>query len=57
MGKNRKNKPRLVCKDGRYYEDGKLLRKKDYIYHSSAHEPDYLLTSNGKYRLREVLYV
>lgn len=57
MGKNRKNKLRLVCKDGRYYEDGKLLRKKDYIYHSSAHEPDYLLTSNGKYRLREVLYV
>ena len=57
MGKNRENKSRLVCKDGRWYEDGKLLRKKDYIFHSDCHEGEVIVTKKEKYRLREAIYV
>lgn len=42
---------KLERKNGRWYENGKPLRKKDYIFHASAHERAYVLTDNGKYRV------
>lgn len=55
----KRKKARLVFKNGHWYEDGKLLRKKDYIYHSSAHEGEYIISciTCNKYRLKEAIYV
>lgn len=43
----------LVCKNGRWYENGKCLYKKDYIYHSSGSEGNCLISclTGQKYRL------
>ena len=57
MGKNRKNKPRLICKNGHWYEDGKLLRRKDYIFQADCHEGEIIITQKNKYRIREAIYV
>ena len=42
---------RLTRRNGRWFEDGKPLRKKEYIFHASAHERPYVLTDTGKYRV------
>lgn len=49
----------LVCKNGRYYENGKLLRKRDYAECYSAHEQDYILSylTGQKYLRSNVQYV
>lgn len=45
---------RLVYKGGRWYENGKYLPKKDYIFHASAHDQEsiYSCRTNERYRLR-----
>ena len=51
-------KKSLVCKNGRFYENGKMLRKQDYAECYSAHEPNYILSflTGCKYRLCKVDY-
>lgn len=49
--KRRRLRNRLECRNGRWYENGKPLKKKEYIFHASAHERSYILTDNGKYRV------
>ena len=54
--RHKKSKSVIECRRGRYYENGKPLRKKDYIFHASAHEPEYILTEKKKYRMSEVIF-
>lgn len=44
----------LELKDGRWYENGKWLPKKDYIYHDSSHDGPSIISgiTNQLYRLR-----
>ena len=44
----------LELKDGRWFENGKWLPKKDYIYHASANDgPSLIRCITGQlYRLR-----
>lgn len=50
MSKNNK----LVNRNGRWFENGKLLLKKEYIFHASCHDGEsiYSCRTNEKYRLR-----
>ena len=52
-------KPRLIRKNGRWYENGKYLSTKNYIFHADSHEGEYILSciTGQKYRLREAIYV
>lgn len=54
-----KKKNRLIYKNGRWYENGKLLPKKNYIFHADAHEGECIISclTGQKYRLREAIYV
>ena len=56
---NRKPKLRLICKNQRWYENGKYLSKKDYIFHADCHEGECIIScvTGQKYRLREAIYV
>lgn len=49
--KRPKPKSILEFRNGRWYENGKPLRNKEYIFHANAHERSYILTYNGKYRV------
>ena len=50
----RKNKNVLELKDGRWFENGKWLPKKDYIWHSSSNDGDSIISriTGQLYRLR-----
>ena len=54
-----KRKNRLIWKNGRWYENGKLLTKKNYIYHADSHEGECVISclTGQKYRIREAIYV
>lgn len=54
-----KRKKKLVCKNGRWYENGKLLHKKDYIYHADCHEGEYIISciTSMKYRIRDAIFI
>lgn len=54
-----RKKRRLVFKNGRWYENGKHLPRKDYIYHADAHEGECIISclTGNKYRLKEAVYV
>lgn len=57
MGR-RKKAPRLECKDGRYYENGKYLPKRDYIYHSSYRGTYIISCRTGQlYRQNQTIYI
>lgn len=54
MARNKVTRPNiLVLKNGRWYENGKCLYKKDYIYHASASEGASIISciTGQKYRL------
>ena len=55
----RKPKPRLIRKNGRWYENGRHLPRKDYIFHADAHEGECIISciTGQKYRIREAVYV
>lgn len=50
----RKNKNVLELKDGRWFENGKWLPKKDYTWHSSGRDGDSIISrvTGQLYRLR-----
>lgn len=56
--RRRKKAPRLECKDGRYYENGKYLPKRDYIYHSSYRGTYIISCRTGQlYRPKQTIYI
>ena len=54
-----KKKPRLIYKNGRWYENGRYLPKKDYIFHADAHEGECNISclTGCKYRIREAIFI
>jgi len=54
-----KKRRRLVWKNNRWYEDGKPLRKHDYIFHADAHEGECIISclTGQKYRIREAIFM
>lgn len=61
MIRKRVKKPKntLEYRNGRLYENGKMLRRKDYIFHADAHESEVIIScvTGQKYRLRGASYV
>ena len=55
----KRRKKNLIFKNGRWYENGKLLPKKDYIYHADCHDGECIISclTGQKYRLKEATYV
>ena len=49
-----KKKDKLVYKNGRLYENGKYLPKKNYVFHADAHDGESIISliTGQKYRLR-----
>lgn len=54
-----KKKNKLEWRNGRYFENGKLLTKKDYILHFSAHDVNSVVScrTGQKYRLTQINYI
>lgn len=55
----KKKKPRLIFKNGRWYENGRYLPKKNYIYHADCHEGECIVScvTGQRYRIRECIFV
>lgn len=55
-----KTKPqnKLECKDGRYFENGRFLPKKDYILHFSSNDVTNVVScrTGQKYRTNQIIF-
>lgn len=54
-----KKKHRLMWKNGRWYEDGRPLYKKDYIFHADSQDGECIIScrTGHKYRIRQAVYI
>lgn len=54
-----KSAPRLVYKNGKCYENGRYLSKKDYIYHSSSSDGNIIIScrTGQKYKKDRCIYI
>ena len=55
----KRNKNKIVCKNGRWFENGKWLQKKDYIFHADSNEGEYIISciTGTKYRIRDAVFI
>ena len=56
---NKKQKNKLECRDGRMYENGRFLPKKDYILHFCSYDVNSVVScrTGQKYRLSQINYI